>query len=155
MAYLIMLLEAHIIQVLIIICKFKKCGFTYMWSSCLAQLREMGRRRSRITLLSWITFPTWAVLKSKISCFIWNRLKKIMTCLLEAHDNMSTDESELQKELSLLQTDSDDEEGDWRKSNISWTDILQNSIWDVHKLKNSDHNTQQNAKCQRWTNVRS
>jgi len=62
-----------------------------------------------------------------------------MTCLLEAHDNMSTDELELQKELSLLQTDN----------------ILQNSIWGVHKLKNSDHNTGQNAKCQRWTNVRS
>jgi hypothetical protein len=50
-----------------------------------------------------------------------------MTCLLEDHDNMSTDELELQKELSLLQTDSDNEEGDWRKSNSSWTDILQNS----------------------------
>jgi hypothetical protein len=35
-----------------------------------------------------------------------------MTCLLEAHDNMSTDELELQKELSLLQTNSNDEEGD-------------------------------------------
>jgi hypothetical protein len=35
-----------------------------------------------------------------------------MTCLLEAHDNMSINESELLKELSLLQTDSDDEEGD-------------------------------------------
>jgi len=34
---------------------------------------------------------------------------------------MSTDKLELQKELSLLQTDSDDEEGEWRKSNSSWT----------------------------------
>lgn len=78
-----------------------------------------------------------------------------MACLLEAYDNMPIDELELQKELSLLQTDSDDEEGDWRKINSSWTDnILQNSIWGVHKLKNSDHNTEQNAKCQRWTDVR-
>jgi len=35
-----------------------------------------------------------------------------MACLLEAYDNMPIDELELQKELSLLQTDSDDEEGD-------------------------------------------
>jgi hypothetical protein len=57
---------------------------------------------------------------------------------------MSTDKLELQKELSLLQTDSDNEEGDWRKSNSSWTDnICQNSTWGVHKLKNSNHNRQQ------------
>jgi hypothetical protein len=63
---------------------------------------------------------------------------------------MSINESELLKELSLLQTDSDDEEGDWRKSNSLWTDsILQNSVSGVHKLKNSGHNTEQNANCQK------
>jgi hypothetical protein len=71
----------------------------------------MGRRRSRITLkLNHISHMS--NVKSKTSCFIGNRLKKIMTCLLKAHDDMSTDELELQKELSLLHTDSDDEEGD-------------------------------------------
>jgi len=76
MAYLIMLLEAHIIQVLLIIFKFKKCRFTYMWSLCLAQLREMGRRRNRITLLSWITFPTWAVLRVKFHVLFEIDLRK-------------------------------------------------------------------------------